>query len=193
MATMTELRRCLRVPDELYFYGPEVARLAGVSISALNYWERTGLVWPSVSRPRRGEGLRQWSLLDVLVVRCIRALRNCGLSLQAIRLALARLSKAGVHRALHQALDPLTPVVLVLQGDDIQVLDDDGAWSVLRHPGQRVLILNRVALPCSEEAIRLFASKTEVLVRINEPTYKERLEGATVTEEVIGYTRQIPD
>ena len=164
--------------NDLEFTTSDVSTLTGVGVSRLNYWDRTDVVWPSLLRPcvqgqnarRHGYRGRVWSLLDVLVVDLVRQLREHGLSLQAIRRGIVRLEHDhGLTKALHQALDPMTPVVLVLQGDDLLLLDGDAAWSVIRERGQSI-ILNKAARRLGDAAVKLYTENVIIYRSINEPT-----------------------
>src|SRR5207248_2773191 len=81
-------------PSHEAFSSPEVRRLAGCTYRELDYWTRSGLVTPSI-RDAHGTGTqRLYSLQDAVTLRAIKALRNAGLSLQAIRRAARYLGDA---------------------------------------------------------------------------------------------------
>jgi len=116
----------------------DVCRLAGLSLTTLDYWARTGLVEPSIrgSAGRRVE--RRWSIQDALVVKAIKGLRDAGCPLQRVREA----------RHLLEAHwnEDLSHRVLVWDGADILAIDKWGvAQSLVRRPNQEVL--HFVALP----------------------------------------------
>ncbi|NUT98620.1 MAG: MerR family transcriptional regulator [Saccharothrix sp.] len=69
----------------------EVARLAGVSVRALRYYEEEGLVRPG----RGGNGYRRFDERDVEVVRQVRGLIECGLPTRLIREVLPYLDSPG--------------------------------------------------------------------------------------------------
>ena len=63
----------------------EVSRVVGTSQSQLSYWDKTGLVKPSV-RPASGRGSRRlYSIEDIFVLKILVKLLNSSLSLQRIR------------------------------------------------------------------------------------------------------------
>ena len=85
--------------DVLYFSNMEtyrthkLAELAGVSVYQLWYWNKTGLVVPSV-KETEGEGhARLYSEGDLVAARSVGKLRKKGVSLQKIRKAVAWLGK----------------------------------------------------------------------------------------------------
>ncbi|MEJ2874305.1 MULTISPECIES: MerR family transcriptional regulator [unclassified Saccharothrix] len=69
----------------------EVARLAGVSVRAVRYYEEEGLVRPA----RGGNGYRCFDERDVEVVRQVRGLIECGLPTRIIREVLPYLDGTG--------------------------------------------------------------------------------------------------
>ena len=63
----------------------EVSRVVGTSQSQLSYWDKTGLVRPSV-RPASGRGSRRlYSIEDIFELKILVKLLNSSLSLQRIR------------------------------------------------------------------------------------------------------------
>ena len=63
----------------------EVSRVVGASQSQLSYWDKTGLVSPSV-RPASGRGSRRlYSIEDIFELKILVKLLNSSLSLQRIR------------------------------------------------------------------------------------------------------------
>ena len=116
----------------------DVCRFAGMSLTTLDYWARTGLVEPSVrgSVGRRVE--RRWSVQDALVVRAIKGLRDAGCPLQRVREAKRLLVEAWS--------EDLSDHVLVWDGADVLAIDKWGkARSLVKRPDQHVL--HFVALP----------------------------------------------
>ena len=183
-----------------WFSTGEVSRVSGVSKSRLNHWDRTDIVWPSISRPSKdgrgfrvdnARGVRAWSLMDIMAVKLVGTLRDkYGFSLQRIRKALRYLESKGINKAFHQALDPITPVVLSISGADLELHDGESAWSLINKPGQGILILNReIANPVSQEVIELYSETVEPVTIIKEPSAEERQQGRPITEEIVGIRR----
>ena len=92
----------------------------GLPVSALHYWDRTGLIKPSV-RPAAGRGSKRlYSFRDLVQLQVVSRLRDLGLSLQRIRKCLDFLRKRFPH------LDaPLAELSLVTDGETIFLLTDE--------------------------------------------------------------------
>lgn len=85
------------VPDELVGYrGPVACAAAGITYRQLDYWARTGLVEPSIRSASGSGSQRLYSFTDVLVLKVVKRLLDAGISLQNIRIAIARLRACGV-------------------------------------------------------------------------------------------------
>ena len=111
-----------------------LGRRIGVPHSTISHWISTGLVEPlRRGRGRQGHDLGITGLLELIAVR---DLRDAGLSTQSIRRVVGQLRDLGEHA------HPLAHLVLLVVGDDVLIRDrsDEGAWSVLRHPTQRVML-----------------------------------------------------
>ncbi|MFM6979918.1 MAG: MerR family transcriptional regulator [Micrococcales bacterium] len=79
------------------YRGTAAASAVGISYRQLDYWDRTGLVSPSV-RGAQGSGTqRLYSFRDVLVLKLVKNLLDTGISLQQIRSAVEELREAGIH------------------------------------------------------------------------------------------------
>jgi DNA-binding transcriptional MerR regulator len=65
--------------------GPQVCRLAGVTYRKLDYWDRVGLVRPSIAEAKGSGSSRRYSPRDVLLVAVIEELSKVGVSLQSVR------------------------------------------------------------------------------------------------------------
>lgn len=94
----------------------------GLAQSALHYWDKTGLIKPSV-RPAAGRGTKRlYSFRDVVQLLVVSRMRGLGLSLQRIRRCLQYLRK---HFPEIEA--PLAELSLVTDGETIFLLTDDPA------------------------------------------------------------------
>lgn len=94
----------------------------GIPVSALHYWDRTGLVKPTV-RPAAGRGSKRlFGFRDLAQLLVVSRLRDMGVSLQRIRKCLAFLRK---HFPELEA--PLTERSLVTDGETIFLLTEDDA------------------------------------------------------------------
>ena len=76
------------------FSGPMVCRLTGVTYRQLDYWARTELVTPSITRARGSGSKRPYSYGDVLEVKVIKSLLSSGLSLARARQAVECLRRS---------------------------------------------------------------------------------------------------
>jgi DNA-binding transcriptional MerR regulator len=92
----------------------------GIPLSALHYWDRTGLIKPSL-RPAAGRGSKRlYSFRDLVQLLVVSRLRKVGISLQRTRKCLAYL------RAHFPAVAaPLAELSLITDGDTIFMLTGD--------------------------------------------------------------------
>lgn len=118
------------------FRTSEVAKLTGLTLRQLDYWDRTGFIKPSLAEAQgRGSG-RFYSFTDVVRLKVAKELRDAGVSLQALRRVIARL---GDYVGLD---DPLVSNRLVVSGDDVLLIRDHNELvSLLRNPGQGALYI----------------------------------------------------
>ena len=97
-----------------------VSRLTDVTARQLGYWDKTGLIKPSVN-PATGTGSqRLYSFLDIVQIRTAKALRDCGISLQKIRKCVAYLRKHAP-----ELEHPLASLKLITDGETIFQLTDN--------------------------------------------------------------------
>ncbi|MEZ5176126.1 MAG: MerR family transcriptional regulator [Acidimicrobiia bacterium] len=75
----------------LGFRSPQVCTVVGITYRQLDYWDRSGLLGPSV-RSATGSGTqRLYSFEDIVTLRLIKRLSDAGTSLQKIRAAFEQL------------------------------------------------------------------------------------------------------
>jgi DNA-binding transcriptional MerR regulator len=121
--------------DLLAFPDTRAARLAGVSLRRLRYWEASGLVVPSIERtfsPRNTVRLYAYQdLLALLVVATLRTER--AMSLQHIRRVVAHLRARGYEA-------PLNELKFATLGQEIYFQHPDGSWEGDLRPDQIVLV-----------------------------------------------------
>ncbi len=152
-------------------------RVSGLSSRQLDYYDRTGLVKPSV-RPADGYGSRRkYSFTDIVELRTVKALRE-KVSLQKIRKAVAYL-----HTHFPDVEQPLAELRFLSDGETTFVLTSDPRemLDALRH-GQVVI---SVALG------RLIAEVREELEK-TESTITERIEVRGL-EYTIDYTPDLEE
>ncbi len=101
----------------MYFNTKTVSRIIGVTARQLGYWDKTGLVKPSIAQAE-GQGTRRlYSFLDIVQIRTAKALRDQGVSLQKIRKCVAFLRKQR-----KEIEHPLAELKLLTDGQNIFVL-----------------------------------------------------------------------
>ncbi len=87
------------LPDldsETGYRGPAVCRAVGITYRQLDYWDRIGLVEPSIRSAHGSGSQRLYSFRDILVLKVVKRLLDTGVSLQQIRVAVAQLAEYGV-------------------------------------------------------------------------------------------------
>ena len=71
------------------YTGPEVCKITGISYRQLDHWTTSNLVEASI-RNIKGSGFhRIYSFNDIVLVKLVNKLRDAGISLQKIRIALS--------------------------------------------------------------------------------------------------------
>lgn len=81
---------------DLGYRGASAAAAAGISYRQLDYWDRTGLVVPSIQTATGSGSQRLYSFRDILVLKLVKRLLDTGVSLQQIRIAVEQLKVAGI-------------------------------------------------------------------------------------------------
>lgn len=79
------------------YRGNSAAAAAGISYRQLDYWDRTGLVQPSVRGAAGSGSQRLYAFRDILVLKLVKRLLDTGVSLQQIRVAINQLRAAGIN------------------------------------------------------------------------------------------------
>ncbi|WP_328701787.1 MerR family transcriptional regulator [Aestuariimicrobium ganziense] len=121
------------LPNDLGFRGPVACGAAGITYRQLDYWDRTGLVSPSV-RGAGGSGTqRLYSFRDVLMLKVIKRLLDAGISLQQIRVAVDHLRARG-----HA---DLTSVTLMSDGVSVYECTTDHEVIDLLRGGQGMFVI----------------------------------------------------
>lgn len=81
---------------DIGYRGASAAAAAGISYRQLDYWDRTGLVVPSIQTASGSGSQRLYSFRDILVLKLVKRLLDTGVSLQQIRIAVEQLKVAGI-------------------------------------------------------------------------------------------------
>ena len=75
------------------YTGPEVCKITGISYRQLDHWTTTSLVDASI-RNIKGSGYhRIYSFQDIIKIKLVNKLREAGVSLQKIRVALKNIKQ----------------------------------------------------------------------------------------------------
>lgn len=112
------------------YRGPVVSRAIGITYRQLDYWDRTGLVSPTVRSARGSGSQRLYSFRDVLVLKVVKNLLDAGVSLQQIRKAVEQLSDFGV--------DDLAGITLMSDGASVYLCTSNDEVIDLINGGQGV-------------------------------------------------------
>jgi tetratricopeptide (TPR) repeat protein len=105
--------------DETIYSIKDVAELLGLGEARLRYWAQTGFVSPSVRR----KGRFFYTFQDLVGVKVAQSLVDSGVSLQRVRKNLDALRKL-----LPQVDRPLAQLRICSDGDELVVIDDEGAF-----------------------------------------------------------------
>lgn len=76
----------------LGFRAPQVCRIVGITYRQLDYWDRTGLLKPSLSEAHGSGSQRRYSFGDIVQLKVVKRLLDAGMSLKRIRSAVAILA-----------------------------------------------------------------------------------------------------
>jgi DNA-binding transcriptional MerR regulator len=96
------------------------SRIAGVSLRQIQYWDERGLIRPSVKLAGGRGTQRLYSFSDLLQLKVVKNLTECGLSLQKIRSCLDHLRRCAPER-----VTPLQNLRYVTDGNKLFVLTSD--------------------------------------------------------------------
>lgn len=137
----------------LEFTAIQATRLTGCSVSQIRYWDRVGLVVPSLGSGRS----RRYTFPDLVALRMVRSLLDAGLPLRRIRRAVEQLRAVGD--------DDLAGLRLVADGSTVFACRDDGeVLDALGH-GQLALFVSVDAVAADVEAeVRDYTAEREAFV-----------------------------
>ena len=145
----TKKEQTVSVSEQDRYTSGEVARIAGVSLRQLQWWDERNVVSP------RQEGHRRVYLpQEVVEVSVIAELRRKGFSLQKIRRVLRFLQKE-MGRRLSDALSAQSEVHLITDGRNIYLEDQpDRVIDVLKNAKQPMFLV------CVTDQLRRFNSSS---------------------------------
>jgi DNA-binding transcriptional MerR regulator len=168
------------------FSADTARRLTGVSYRQLDYWDRTGLVRPSV-RGAAGKGTRRvYSFQDVVELRVVSRMLASGVSLPAVRKAVRYLEGN-----FEDVARPLAQLTLVADGPRILVRTEDPRQLVdATAEGQAVVAVcvAAIARELKKSVLELSAPR-EIRFKVAGRVYRALL---TPDLEVGGFTVEVP-
>jgi DNA-binding transcriptional MerR regulator/predicted RNase H-like HicB family nuclease len=135
----------MRMPASNGFSADVARRAVGITYRQLDYWDKTGLVRPSIKQARGKGSRRVYSFEDLVELRVIAQLLRIGVPLAAVRRA-ARY----VRQHFAELVRPLARLALVAEGKRILVRATDGKALIDATSGGQVVISFSVA-PIAEE------------------------------------------
>lgn len=148
------------------FSADQAGRFTGCTSHQLRYWDRIGLVKPSVQRTGGRPGVRRlYSFRDLVSLRVIRSLLEGGMSLQRVRRAIEYLrKKAGLE-------EHLSEVKLVTDGQSIfKICRNDGELLDALKEGQMAffLAIGDIAETVDQRVSQFLYDREEFITAINE-------------------------
>ena len=168
------------------FTADQASRFTGCTAHQLRYWDRIGLVRPTVQSTGGRPGVRRlYAFRDVIALRVIRSLLEGGMSLQRVRRAIEYLrKKAGLE-------EHLSEVKLVTDGQSIfKICRNDGELLDALKEGQMAffLAIGDIAETVDQRVSQFLYDRDEFITAINQveaslqkelpPRARERVLGA---------------
>ena len=160
--------------SEQAFTADQASRLTGCTPHQLRYWDRVGLVKPSIQRTGGRPGVRRlYSFRDLVALRVVKGLLDNGMSLQRVRRAWEYLRR-------HADFDDhLASVKLVTDGKSIfSVASSDGELLDALRNGQLAFFvaIDEIARDVEEDVSRFELDRDrflEVLRRVEDDVREE--------------------
>jgi DNA-binding transcriptional MerR regulator len=169
-------------------FSAEVSRrIVGISYRQLDYWDKTGLIRPSVQKARGKGSRRLYSFEDLVELRVVAKLLGAGISLPAVRKATRYLRH---HFA--DVVRPLARLALQTDGKRVLVQTTDGKHLVDATAGGQVVITVAVAPIVQDlrERVTELRAPREIRVRVRGRGYVAVL---TPDLEAGGFSIQVPE
>lgn len=169
-------------------FSADVARrIVGISYRQLDYWDKTGLLRPSIKQARGKGSRRVYSFEDLVELRVVAGLLQLGIPLPTVRKA-ARY----VRQHFSDVVRPLARLALVVEGKRILVKASDKKEFIDATAGGQVVVsleVEPIARELRGKVIEL-ASPRHVPVRVGHRTYT-----AVLTPDLAegGYTIEVPE
>ena len=137
------------------YTGPEVCKITGITYRQLDHWTTSSLIKASI-RNLKGSGFhRIYSFQDIIQIKLVNKLREAGVSLQKIRMALQN-----IESVLGQNIN-LSDVSIFSDGKSIYVITDNNQMIDLLKKGQAVfgISLGPVQVEAEAEIFSLYPDK----------------------------------
>jgi len=168
------------------FNARQVSELTGITRKQAIYWDKSGLVKPSVA-PAAGRGSRRlYSYADIVALKAVKSMRDGGLSLQKIRRCVLYLRSH-----MPDVSQPLTFCSLIAAGETIYLLqDEDTMVDTVRKQGQRVFLQLSIAAIDRElrQNVLHMSTKRTQQVTLGDFAYQVEIEPDT---EAGGYVAEV--
>ena len=137
------------------YTGPEVCKITGISYRQLDHWTTSSLIQASI-RNLKGSGFhRIYSFQDIIQIKLVNKLREAGVSLQKIRIALKNIDSI-----LGDNIN-ISDVSVFSDGKSIYVISDNDQMIDLLKKGQAVfgISLGPVHTEAEAEVFSLYPDK----------------------------------
>ena len=137
------------------YTGPEVCKITGITYRQLDHWTTSSLIKASI-RNLKGSGFhRIYSFQVIIQIKLVNKLREAGVSLQKIRIALQN-----IESVLGQNIN-LSDVSIFSDGKSIYVITDNDQMIDLLKKGQAVfgISLGPVHVEAEAEIFSLYPDK----------------------------------
>ncbi len=161
------------------FTAEQACRLTNCTHHQLRYWDRVGLVKPSIQKSGGRPGVRRlYSFRDLVALRVVRSLLDNGMSLQRVRRAWDYLRREG------QMDNHLSEVKLVTDGQTIfRVSSDEGEILDALREGQLsfFVAIDQIAREVEEDVTRFELDRERflsMLRRVEDDIEEERASGS---------------
>jgi DNA-binding transcriptional MerR regulator len=173
---------------DLGAFSADVARsIVGITYRQLDYWDKTGLIRPSVQRAKGRGSRRLYSFEDLVELRVVAKLLAAGVSLPAVR-------KAARYLRQHftDVVRPLARLAVQADGKRVLVSTTDGKHLIDATAGGQVVITVAIAPIVKDlrERVTELRTQRELTVKVRGHAYTAVL---TPDLEVGGFTVQVPE
>ena len=140
------------------YTGPQVCKIVGISYRQLDHWTTTKLIKSSLRNIKGSGHHREYSFEDLLKIKIIKNLRDTGISLQKIRIALNSLQKILNTGASY------SDITVVSDGQSIYASKNENDFIDILRKGQAVfgISLGPVHDEIEQQVIDLWASSGKV-------------------------------